>query len=51
MQYVPMGDSGFYVSRFGMGCMRVPQIEKKNGDKQVDSHESVLIIRYAIDKG
>ncbi len=54
MQYVPLGKSGFAVSRFGMGCMRLPLIESQGGTPsaaQVDEDEAVRMIRHAVDNG
>ena len=54
MQYVPLGKSGFKVSRFGMGCMRLPLEESQNGTtppSQVDEDEAVRMIRHAVDNG
>lgn len=41
MEYVDFGKTGMRVSRFGLGCMRLPSDEK----------EAVKIIRTAIDSG
>ena len=41
MQYVPFGQTGLTVSRFGLGCMRFPN----------DRAEAVQMVRYAIDHG
>ena len=51
MQYIQLGKSGFQVSRFGMGCMRFPQIEADDGSTQVDEKEAIRMIRHAIDSG
>ncbi len=41
MEYVQYGKTGMKVSRFGLGCMRLPDDEK----------EAIAMIRYAIDHG
>ncbi len=41
MEYVPYGKTGMMVSRFGLGCMRLPSEEK----------EAIEMIRYAVDHG
>ena len=41
MEYVQYGKTGMKVSRFGLGCMRLPADEK----------EAIAMIRYAIDHG
>lgn len=49
MHKVEFGNLGFEISRFGMGCMRLPMLD---GDKpQVDDNEAIRMIRYAIDNG
>ena len=47
MQTVSLGKTGFQVSRFGMGCMRLPT--KPGGS--VDDLEAIRMIRYAADHG
>lgn len=51
MHYVEFGKLGFKVSRFGMGCMRLPMEEGYSDDSQVDEDEAIKMIRYAIDNG
>lgn len=41
MEYIPYGKTGLKVSRFGLGCMRLPK----------DETEALEMIRYAIDHG
>ncbi|MDR0822927.1 MAG: aldo/keto reductase [Endomicrobium sp.] len=41
MQYVNYGKTGLKVSRFGLGCMRFPEDEKK----------AIEMVRYALDNG
>ena len=50
MQYIKFGKDGIDVSKFGMGCMRFPQI--KDGSKsEIDEKQSIKMIHYAIDNG
>ncbi|HHW69978.1 MAG TPA: aldo/keto reductase [Clostridiales bacterium] len=51
MYYVDFDNLGFKVSRFGMGCMRLPMIEGHTDDSQVDEKAAIDMIRYAIDHG
>lgn len=54
MQYRKFGDLGFEVSVFGVGCMRLPVMEKPDGSKDysaIDEEEAIKMIRYAIDHG
>lgn len=54
MQYKKFGDLGFEVSVFGVGCMRLPVMEKPDGSKDysaIDEEEAIKMIRYAIDHG
>lgn len=51
MQYVDFGNLDFKVSRFGMGCMRLPTEKLNNGEHKIDEKEAVKMIRYAIDHG
>ena len=48
MNYSKFGQTGLEVSRFGMGCMRLPQLPDKGG---IDETESIRMIRYAVDNG
>ncbi len=41
MEYIDLGQTGLKVSRFGLGCMRLPQEEE----------ESIKIVRHAVDHG
>ncbi len=50
MQYREFGQLGFKTSVFGMGCMRLPQVETAEGRK-VDEAEAIRMIRYALDHG
>lgn len=47
MQYVPFGNLGFTVSRFGIGAMRLP-LDK---DNLIDGEKAIRMIRYGIDHG
>ena len=49
MQTVPFGKLGFEVSRFGMGCMRLP-LQSSRDSSQVDAEESIRMIRYAVEQ-
>lgn len=54
MQYRKFGDLDFEISVFGVGCMRLPVIEKADGSKDysaIDEEEAIRMIRYAIDHG
>lgn len=51
MQYVEFGSLKKQVSRFGMGCMRFPQMKAEDGSEQIDEAESIRMIRHAIDSG
>lgn len=51
MIYNNFGDLSDRVSRFGMGCMRLPQTKNEQGQDIIDEQESIKMIRYAIDKG
>lgn len=51
MQYINFGNSKEQVSRFGMGCMRLPQAKAEDGSDMIDEQESIKMIRHAIDKG
>lgn len=51
MQYVKFGNLETEVSRFGMGCMRLPQTKTADGKKVIDETAAIEMIRYAIDHG
>lgn len=51
MQYTKLNGIGRPVSRFGMGCMRLPQTKAADGADTIDEKESVRMIRHAIDSG
>ncbi len=50
MQYVPFGKHGFDVSRLGMGCMRLPTMQR-DGKTVIDREAAISMIRRGIDKG
>ncbi len=50
MQYVPFGKHGFDVSRLGMGCMRLPTMQK-DGKTVIDREAAIALIRRGIDNG
>ena len=51
MQYIRFGKQDFNVSRFGMGCMRLPSKIVSEGKSKIDEDESIKMIRYAIEHG
>jgi uncharacterized protein len=53
MQYIKFGSQDFKVSRFGVGCMRLPSKKINDGESKskIDENESIKMIRYAIDNG
>ncbi|MDR1420805.1 MAG: aldo/keto reductase [Treponema sp.] len=50
MQYRMYGKSGFRVSAFGMGCMRLPRVIRED-KAEVDREKAWEMIRYAADNG
>jgi predicted aldo/keto reductase-like oxidoreductase len=50
MQYNTLGRTGEKVSRFGMGCMRLPK-QSGDGEPVTDQAEGIRMIRHAIDNG
>ena len=51
MQYTKLNGFGTPVSRFGMGCMRLPQTKAADGTDIIDENESIRMIRHAIGSG
>ncbi|MCL2007456.1 MAG: aldo/keto reductase [Treponema sp.] len=51
MQYIKFGNIHEKISRLGLGCMRLPQIETEDGKKDFDDDAGIELIRTAIDKG
>lgn len=51
MQYNKFGKTDMPVSRFGMGCMRLPQTKAEDGSERIDEKEAVKMIRHAIENG
>ncbi|MCL2498521.1 MAG: aldo/keto reductase [Symbiobacteriaceae bacterium] len=51
MQYVSLGNISSKVSRFGLGCMRLPQRTLEDGKRDIDDEAAIELIRYAIDHG
>ena len=51
MQYRNYGKTGYKVSAFGMGCMRLPRVAGSDNENKVDIEQSLEMIRYAVDNG
>ncbi len=51
MQYVDFKHDGKKVSRFGLGCMRLPKIQDAQGKEIIDEPKAIEMIRKAIDGG
>ncbi len=51
MVYNRFGKISEKVSRFGMGCMRLPHKTDEHGNDVIDEEESIKMIRYAISDG
>ncbi len=54
MKYVPFGKLGFEVSRYGLGCMRLPlkvQPDGSTSNDTIDEEHAIAMIRHAIDSG
>ncbi len=51
MQYVDFKHNDIKVSRFGLGCMRLPSIKNENGEIKIDEVKAIELIRKAIDSG
>lgn len=51
MQYKEFGNLGFEISRFGMGCMRLPVRKNEAGQEEINEEEAIKMIRYAVDNG
>lgn len=51
MKYTELGNISNKASRFGMGCMRLPQTKNEQGQDIIDEQESIKMIRHAIDMG
>lgn len=51
MKYMNFGKTGLSVSRFGLGCMRFPQVKDADGKEQINEPEAIKMVRYAIDHG
>ncbi|MDR0374735.1 MAG: aldo/keto reductase [Treponema sp.] len=50
MQYVAFGKTGANVSRLGMGCMRLPSVEK-DGKTVFDEEKGIAVIKRAYELG
>lgn len=50
MQYKEIGKTGKKVSILGMGAMRLPEVDGKNG-KVIDEDKAIAMIRHGIDEG
>ena len=54
MKYVPFGKLGFEVSRYGLGCMRLPlkvQPDGSTSTEAIDEEAAIAMIRHAVDSG
>ena len=51
MQYVEFPTLGIKLSRFGMGCMRLPKITDSKDGSVIDEQEAIRMIKYAIENG
>ncbi len=51
MKYQQFGRISDRVSRFGMGCMRLPQTRNEQGNDVIDEAEAIRMIRHAVDNG
>jgi uncharacterized protein len=51
MIYNELGKTGLQVSRFGMGCMRLPKVELGDGTTVIDQEKTNEMIQYAIANG
>lgn len=51
MQYTRFGKLDFNVSRFGVGCMRLPEEKTADGKLIINEEEAIKMIRHAIDQG
>jgi len=51
MQYGKLGKITDKVSRFGLGCMRLPQVTLADGKKDYDDAAGIELVRSAIDRG
>ncbi len=51
MQFVDFKHDGKKVSRYGLGCMRLPSTKDEKGDTIIDEPEAIALIRKAIDSG
>ncbi len=51
MQYTDFKHDAKMVSRFGLGCMRLPSIKDDEGNSTIDEPKAIELIRKAIDSG
>jgi len=51
MRYRRFGKLDWQASALGFGCMRLPTLDGKRGDRNIDEAEALRIIRHAIDNG
>ena len=42
---------GIRVSRFGMGCMRLPKTNDNSGNEVINEEEAIRMIKHAVDNG
>lgn len=51
MQYRKFGNTGVNISALGFGCMRLPEIQLKDGSWQVDQEKTNEMLMRAVDLG
>jgi uncharacterized protein len=51
LQYIKFPKLNIKVSRFGMGCMRLPKKKNSSGKSIIDEAESIKMIQYAVENG
>ena len=51
MQYRKFGNTGFNISALGFGCMRLPEIQHKDGTWEVDQEKTTEMLLRAYDLG
>ena len=51
MQYRPFGRTGVNISTLGVGCMRLPEIQKEDGSWEVDQEKTDAMLMRAYELG